>query len=116
MNCYGFLLTLVPYGSQTYHTKKSNIEFIDPNLLVQQRQIKKQKHWCPDGAVKLQITDGLYTAFKLLPRGFDYFPTIVARTEVTYVMVIIFVSASVFKTSTGEGDLSFETSTYSKLD
>ena len=60
---------------------KSNMEFIDPNLLLQQRHIKKQKHWCLDGVVKLQITDGLYTAFKLLPRGSDYFHMIGDRLK-----------------------------------
>ena len=43
-------------------------------------------------------------AFKLVLRGSDYFLKIMDSAVVTYIMVFNFVSASLFKTTTGEGD------------
>ena len=80
----------------------TQIKFIDPILLLQQGQIKKQKHWSPDGVVKLQIRDSLCTAFKLLPRVSDYFHRIGDGTKHIFVGVFNFVPASLFKTGTGE--------------
>ena len=44
-----------------------------------------------------------FEAFKLILRGSDYFLTITSRVKITYIMMVYFVSASVFRTSTGEG-------------
>ena len=45
-----------------------------------------------------------FLAFKLTLRGFDYYLTIRDRMQTMYIMVFNFVSASLFKTSTGEGE------------
>ena len=50
---------------------------------------------------KLQIRDSLFTAFKLLPGGSDYFHMIGGGTKLIVTGVFNYVPASLFKTGTG---------------